>query len=91
MVYTNMIQAILMIIVALMLLYSGREHFEQGISGFWSKVNALDPNMATSFNPISPLFRDAFEVMFCNFICCLIYLLRQHCLQDFMLDLNFRK
>ena len=68
MVYTNMIQAILMIIVALMVLYSGREHFEQGISGFWSKVNALDPNMATSFNPISPLFRDAFEVMFCNFI-----------------------
>lgn len=122
MVYTNMIQAILMIIVALMVLYSGREHFEQGISGFWSKVNALDPNMATSFNPISPLFRDAFEVMFCNFIVGIAvvcqphiitrslmlksdkdvnkYLLiaivvesifLQYCLQDFMLDLNFRK
>ena len=68
MVYTNTIQAILMIIVAVILLTSGFGHFSEGIGAFWSKLNALDPNMSSSFNASSPLFRDWFEVIVCNFI-----------------------
>lgn len=68
MVYTNTIQAILMIIVAVILLTSGFGHFGEGIDAFWSKLDALDPNMSSSFNASSPLFRDWFEVIVCNFI-----------------------
>ncbi len=68
MVYTNTIQAILMIIVAVILLTSGFGHFSEGIDAFWSKLDALDPNMSFSFNASSPLFRDWFEVIVCNFI-----------------------
>jgi len=68
MVYTNTIQAILMIIVAIILLTSGFGHFNEGINAFWSKLDALDPNLSLAFNPSSPLFRDWFEVIFCNFI-----------------------
>jgi sodium/pantothenate symporter len=68
MVYTNAIQAILMIIVAVILITSGFGHFSDGINAFWSKLDALDPNMSSSFNASSPLFRDWFEVIVCNFI-----------------------
>lgn len=68
MVYTNTIQAILMIIVAVILLGSGSTYFENGINAFWDKIAALDSKMVLSFNDESPLFRDWFEVVFCNFI-----------------------
>ena len=68
MVYTNTIQAILMILVAIILLVSGHEHFENGISGFVNKINQLDPQLSSPFNASSPLFRDFFEVIFCNFV-----------------------
>ncbi|MEQ9229520.1 MAG: sodium:solute symporter [Cyclobacteriaceae bacterium] len=68
MVYTNMIQASLMIIVAIILLTSGREHFAEGISGFLSKLSAIDPVLAQPLNADSPLFRDYFEVIFCQII-----------------------
>lgn len=68
MVYTNAIQAILMIIVAIILITSGFGHFSEGIGAFWSKLDALDPKMSSSFNENSPLFRDWFEVIVCNFI-----------------------
>jgi len=68
MIYTNTIQAILMLVVAILLLTSGYEHFNQGLDSFWAKLDLLDPNMSASVNPTSPLFRDWFEVVFCNFI-----------------------
>lgn len=68
MVYTNTIQAILMIIVAILLLSSGFEHFSDGFDAFWAKLDKIDPKMSLSFNESSPLFRDWFEVIFCNFI-----------------------
>ena len=46
MVYTNTIQAMLMIIVAIILISSGSSHFEQGITGFWDKINAIDPQLS---------------------------------------------
>ncbi len=68
MVYTNMIQAVLMIVVAVILLSSGYEHFSKGIEGFLAKLNAIDPNLTQTTNASSPLFRDYFEIIFCQII-----------------------
>jgi sodium/pantothenate symporter len=68
MIYTNAIQAVLMLIVAIMMLASGGHYFDQGLSGFWQKLAAVDPALILPFNNGSPLFRDWFEVIFCNLI-----------------------
>ncbi len=68
MVYTNTVQALLMLVVAFILLGSGYEHFRDGVYGFMDKLAAIDPGLALPVNPGSLLFRDYFEVFFCNFI-----------------------
>jgi sodium/pantothenate symporter len=68
MVYTNAIQAALMIVVALMLLGSGYEHFSQGLDGFIQKLSAIDENLGKPMNPESFLFRDFFEIVICQFL-----------------------
>ena len=68
MVYTNMIQASLMIVVAFILLTSGFEHFSDGIDGFLNKLKAIDPALAQGTNPASPMFRDYFEIIFCQIV-----------------------
>jgi sodium/pantothenate symporter len=68
MVYTNTIQALLMLVVAIILLGSGYEHFKDGVHQFLAKLAAIDPLLVQSTNPSSPLFRDYFEIIFCNFI-----------------------
>ncbi len=68
MVYTNTIQASIMIAVAIILLTSGYEHFSNGVRGFMDKLAAIDPLLIEPTNPSSPLFRDYFEIVFCNFI-----------------------
>lgn len=68
MVYTNTIQAIIMIVVAFILLGSGYEHFKGGIDGFFQKISAIDPTLATSPNPGSILFRDYYEIIFAQII-----------------------
>jgi sodium/pantothenate symporter len=68
MVYTNMVQALLMIVVAVVLLSSGLEHFRGGFNSFLEKLTAIDPMLAQPFNPDSYLFRDLFEVVFCQIV-----------------------
>ncbi|MEL7145198.1 MAG: sodium:solute symporter [Bacteroidota bacterium] len=68
MVYTNMIQASLMIVVAFILLTSGYEHFSAGIAGFLDKLEAIDPLLTQTKNVESPLFRDYFEIIFCQIV-----------------------
>ncbi|NJL14500.1 MAG: sodium:solute symporter [Microscillaceae bacterium] len=68
MVYTNMVQAILMIVVAVILLGSGYEHFRGGIVGFWEKLRAIDPQLVKWQNAQSPLFRDFFEIIVCQIV-----------------------
>lgn len=63
MVYTNMIQAILMLIVAFILLGSGYEHFSEGVHGFLAKLDSIDPALTGVTNPGSYLFRDLFEII----------------------------
>lgn len=62
MVYTNTVQAIIMLAVAFILLGSGYEHFSQGIHGFLDKLKAIDPKLIESTNESSFLFRDYFEI-----------------------------
>ncbi|MDX1631547.1 MAG: sodium:solute symporter [Thermoanaerobaculia bacterium] len=68
MVYTNTIQAVIMIVVAIILLGSGAEHLAEGFGGLVARLRAIDPDLATLYNPNSPLFRDGFEVVFCTIV-----------------------
>ena len=68
MVYTNMIQALLKVVVAVIILVSGYHFFTSGNSGLFTKLNAIDPQLTRAFNPSSPLYRDFFEVVICQFI-----------------------
>ncbi len=62
MVYTNTIQGSIMLVVAFLLLGSGYEHFSAGVHGFLDKLVAIDPNLASTTNTNSFLFRDWFEI-----------------------------
>ena len=66
MVYTNTIQAVIMIVVAVIMLGSGYEHFSAGIKGFLAKLKEIDPLLVQATNPESFLFRDYFEIVFCS-------------------------
>ena len=68
MVYTNTIQAAIMIVVAIILLTSGYEHFNNGINSFFDKLFYIDPALVNITNPASPLFRDLFEIILCQLI-----------------------
>lgn len=68
MVYTNTIQAVLMLIVAWVLLGSGYEHFSSGIKGFLDKLAAVDPVLVQPTNPNSFLFRSWFEIIFAQIV-----------------------
>lgn len=68
MIRNNAIQAIMIAIVAVILLFSGHQYFDSGLAGFWEKLHAIDPLLTQNYNPESPLFRDFFEVVICNFI-----------------------
>ncbi|MCP4204153.1 MAG: sodium:solute symporter [bacterium] len=68
MVYTNTVQGVIMLVVAVILLGSGLEHFAGGLGGFLGKLRSVDPNLATLYNTESPLFRDGFAVIFCTIV-----------------------
>lgn len=85
MVYTNAIQAGIMIVVAIILLTSGHEHFKDGIQGFMSSLEAIDPLLTSWKNPQSPLFRDGFEIIFCSMIVGLAIVCQPHIITRSML------
>ncbi len=68
MVYTNSIQAVVMIGVAIILLTSGFDHFKEGIDGFLSKLEAISPQLVKPTNPDSLLFRDFYEIIFAQLV-----------------------
>ncbi|TVQ92254.1 MAG: sodium:solute symporter [Bacteroidetes bacterium] len=67
-VYTNTLQAFVMLVVAIILLTSGLEHFRDGIQGFVDKLAAIDPVLVKSTNPGSLLFRDYYEIIFAQIV-----------------------
>ena len=68
MVYTNTIQALLKVVIAIIILASGYHFFTGGNGGLFTKLNLIDPQLTKPFNPSSPLYRDFFEVVICQFI-----------------------
>ncbi|MDX9848210.1 MAG: hypothetical protein RBT74_14605 [Tenuifilaceae bacterium] len=68
MVYTNAIQAGVMIIVAVILLLSGYKHFGNGLTGFFETLKSIDPVLVKSTNEGSPLFRDFWEIILAQLI-----------------------
>jgi len=68
MVYTNTVQAIIMLVVAFILLGSGYEHFSNGVHGFFEKLKSIDPKLVQSTNESSFLFRDFFEIVFTQIV-----------------------
>lgn len=78
MVYTNTIQATIMVVVAVILLTSGFDHFSQGINGFFSQLASIDPQLSKTTYPASPLFRDYYEIFFAQFIVGIAVVVQPH-------------
>jgi len=68
MVYTNTVQAIIMLVVAFILLGSGYEHFSNGINNFLNKLASIDPKLIQPTNESSFLFRDYFEIIIAQMV-----------------------
>lgn len=85
MVYTNAIQAVIMVVVAFLLLGSGYPHFREGVQSFLDQLAAIDPLLVTWKNPQSPLFRDAFEIIFCAMVVGLAIVCQPHIITRSML------
>ncbi len=68
MVYTNTIQAIVMILVSIILLTSGLEYFKGGIDAFLQRLQSISPELAQPTNPKSLLFRDYYEIIFAQLV-----------------------
>lgn len=77
-IMTNTIQAIIMIVVAVIFLASGLEYFADGIGGFFERLSAVGPHYGGVVNPDSLLFRDWFEVFAANFIIGIAIILQPH-------------
>lgn len=85
MVYTNTIQALLMLVVAFILLGSGYEHFSGGVHAFLDKLAAIDPKLVTTTNDSSFLFRDHFEIFVAQFIVGIAIICQPHILTKSLL------
>lgn len=85
MVYTNTVQAILMVVVAVILLGSGYEHFRNGVHGFIDSLNAIDPKLTQTTNESSFLFRDYFEIIFAQIVVGIAIICQPHILTKSLL------
>lgn len=85
MVYTNAIQATLMFIVAIVLISSGWDHFSNGWGGFVDKLGAIDTHFGQWTNPDSLLFRDYFEIIFCQAVIGIAIVCQPHVLTKALL------
>jgi sodium/pantothenate symporter len=90
MVYTNTVQALLMLVVAFILLGSGYEHFSDGIHGFLDKLAAIDPKLAQGTNSSSFLFRDFFEIYIAQIIVGVAIVCQPHIITKSLLLKNDR-
>ncbi len=62
MIYTNTIQAIIMLVVAFVILGSGYSHFTSG-GGLMANIKKIDPLMTQFTYPNSAMFKDIFEIL----------------------------
>jgi SSS family solute:Na+ symporter/sodium/pantothenate symporter len=77
-ILSNSVQAVIMVVVAMLLLASGAEFFAGGVGAFVDRLAAVGPHYASVTNPSSLLFRDMFEVFVANFIIGLAIIMQPH-------------
>lgn len=77
-IWSNTMQAVIMVVVAVLLLASGAEFFAGGVGAFFDRLAAVGPHYASVTNPSSLLFRDLFEVLVANFIIGLAIIMQPH-------------
>jgi len=77
-VWSNSVQAITMLAVAVILVASGAAIFGDGVAGFFGNLDAVAPHYGSMINPDSLLFRDLFEVIVANFIIGLAIIMQPH-------------
>ncbi len=77
-VWSNSLQAMTMLAVAVILVASGAALFGDGLSGFFGQLDAVAPHYGSMTNPQSLLFRDVFEVIVANFVIGLAIIMQPH-------------
>jgi SSS family solute:Na+ symporter/sodium/pantothenate symporter len=77
-VWSNSVQALTMLAVALILVASGAAVFADGLSGFFARLDAVALHYGSMTNPDSLLFRDLFEVVVANFVIGLAIIMQPH-------------
>jgi sodium/pantothenate symporter len=77
-VYTNSVQALIMVVVAIILIVSGLPLLADGVAPFMDKLARIDVNLVGLVNVKSLYFRNLFEVFFCNFIVGLAIVCQPH-------------
>ncbi|MEJ2581314.1 MAG: sodium:solute symporter family protein [Acidobacteriota bacterium] len=77
-VWSNSVQAMTMLAVAVILVVSGAALFGDGLSGFFGQLDAVAPHYGSMTNPQSLLFRDLFEVVVANFVIGLAIIMQPH-------------
>lgn len=77
-IYTNSIQAVLMLVVAIILLLSGLHFFGNGFTGFTQSLLEIDANLVKATNKESFLFRNFFEIAFCQVVIGLAIVCQPH-------------
>ena len=75
--YTNTLQGIMMIVIALFLAVSGWKYFDSGIV---SSLNEIGPNYGKVFNPDSNLYYSFFSVFVSGFVITFSLMLQPHIL-----------
>lgn len=68
MVYTNTVQALIMLVVAFIMIGSGADNLSGGFGGLSDKLSAIDPKLVQTTNESSFLFRDYFEIFITQII-----------------------
>jgi len=79
-VWSNSVQAVTMLVVAVLLLASGFSFFAGGLGSFIERLAAVGPHYASVTNPSSLLFRDLFETVVANFVIGVAIIMQPHIL-----------
>jgi SSS family solute:Na+ symporter/sodium/pantothenate symporter len=77
-VWSNSLQALTMLAVAVILVASGAAAFDGGLTAFFDRLGAVAPHYGSVTNPDSLLFRDLFEVVVANFVIGLAIIMQPH-------------
>lgn len=75
--YTNTLQGVMMLLIALLLSISGFKYFDQGV---WQSLQSLGGHYSSIYNPDSSLYNSFFSVFVSGFIVTFALMLQPHIL-----------